>query len=429
MAILFLLITFFICYKIIYCKNPANRLYWYIGSLLCLNDHVQVYGLLNASLIIEIAALLSIYREGKIRLYTKTFPLLLPLCLLFISHIIVGVVDNRLPISQGFFRGVFSFSTSYLMLYTGYILAFQVPYKTIVRTIVFFFVIIGIYTVIEFLSGSNPYYNMIETMYGKENNIWTVMDGQITERGQRCMGTQSNPIYYGLLLASIGLFIVTNVFKDQKNKVLLLLLLAISLIATKSRTPIVAFAIMYLIFLLPTSSFGSTIRVLFLSALFVLLLGHFIPIFDTLINSLIEFASTGDSELQGSSSELRFQQLATSFLYFLNNPIWGNGYYYFSENIFSGKNDSFGGLAGMEGYIFELLIEQGAVQIILILLFWIYCYRCFFKYRALNKNTSYAGMAMSTGFLFFIIATGANGAWLYSMPFIGILLNKSQNTN
>ena len=83
----------------------------------------------------------------------------------------------------------------------------------------------------------------------------------------------------------------------------------------------------------------------------------------------------------------------------------------------------------MEGYIFELSIEQGAVQIILIILFWIQCYRCFFKYRALNKNISYAGIAMSTGFLFFIIATGANGAWLYSMPFIGMLLNKSQNNN
>ena len=404
-------------------------MYWYIGSLLCLNDHVEVYGLINASMIIEVSAILSIAREGKLRMYSKMFPLIVPLILLFFSHLMIGIMDIRLPISQGVIRGITSFVSSYLMLYTGYLLSFNVQFKELQKMLIMFFCIIGIYTIGEFVTGTNPYYDMVETMYGKENNIWTLAGGVGSERGQRCMGTQSNPIYYGLLLATIGLFILANRYLKGKSKYVLLIIFAVSLIATKSRTPIVTFVLMFIIYLWTTVSIGKTIQILFAATIAVVALSYFIPIFDTLLSSLFEFALTGESNLEGSSSELRMEQLATSYLYFLNNPIWGNGYFYFSENIFSGKTAMFGGLAGMEGYIFELLIEQGIVQMFFVIVFWIRCFIRFFQFRKREKQIAYMGISLCTGFLFFIISTGANGAWLYAMPFIGILMNKCQITN
>lgn len=429
MASIFLFITLFICIKIIFCKNPTNRMYWYIGSLLCLNDHVEVYGLINASMIIEVSAILSIAREGKLRIYSKMFPLIVPLILLFFSHLMIGIMDIRLPISQGVIRGITSFVSSYLMLYTGYLLSFNVQFKDLQKMLILFFCIIGIYTIGEFITGSNPYYDMVETMYGKENNIWTLAGGLGSERGQRCMGTQSNPIYYGLLLATIGLFILANRYLKGKSKYFLLMIFAVSLIATKSRTPMVTFVLMFIIYLWTTVSIGKTIQVLFAATIAIVTLSYFIPIFDTLLSSLFEFASTGESNLEGSSSELRMEQLATSYLYFLNNPIWGNGYFYFSENIFSEKTAMFGGLAGMEGYIFELLIEQGVVQMFFVIVFWTRCFIRFFQFRKRERQIAYMGISLCTGFLFFIISTGANGAWLYAMPFIGILMNKCQITN
>ena len=143
-----------------------------------------------------------------------------------------------------------------------------------------------------------------------------------------------------------------------------------------------------------------------------------------MMDSAIDLVTTGGVNTQGSTTDLKVQQWEVSLLSFYDAPFFGHGLSYFNEVM--GNKDSFVYnplIAGMEGYQYKLLIEQGGFMIIAVIIFYIQLLAIFFKKRIYSQTISYTGIACTISFLFFICATGVYGsAFLHFGIYIGILL-------
>lgn len=130
---------------------------------------------------------------------------------------------------------------------------------------------------------------------------------------------------------------------------------------------------------------------------------------------------------QGSSLDLRQQQLLFSYLHFMQSPVTGNGVFYMSTSIL--ETDAYGdrvtdnSIGSLESFLFKLLIEFGAIglfaQIIIIGALIVF----FFKKRSQTFATQ--GILITLAFYSFLFLAGdAAGSMRFGYSMIGFCLGQ-----
>lgn len=283
-------------------------------------------------------------------------------------------------------------------------------------------VIICVYGLFTFIIQSNPIYDLISNSFSGDLGIWA----NVQERGYRVCSFLSNPIVYGGVMGMYSL-IVLNVWKTNNKlfKYIVFALLLLSVLIANSRTSIFATLVAYILyFLLKNKLSYKNILAAFSAVIIVLIMYNQFGFIRPMMDSAIDLVTTGGVNTQGSTTDLKVQQWEVSLLSFYDAPFFGHGLSYFYEVM--GNKDSFVYnplIAGMEGYQYKLLIEQGGFMIIAVIIFYIQLLAIFFKKRIYSQTISYTGIACTISFLFFICATGVYGsAFLHFGIYIGILL-------
>ena len=108
------------------------------------------------------------------------------------------------------------------------------------------------------------------------------------------------------------------------------------------------------------------------------------------------------------------------------HPYFGSGFNYFREVIVLKDAAASEALAGLEGYGYKLLVEEGIFMIIAVS--WLFLSILWYFLKRLSvKQYSSMGVAWTLSFLFFIISTGTyGGVFTICMIFIGMLLKYVQ---
>jgi len=128
---------------------------------------------------------------------------------------------------------------------------------------------------------------------------------------------------------------------------------------------------------------------------------------------------------QGSSIELRQEQMAFSYLLFLQSPYFGNGLRFMEKYIVEdGKNGQKGidNVGGLESIVFMLLIDQGIFGLISYFFFICWMILFFRKQAKMGHTEGIQGLlVLSSCTLFFILSghIGANEVMCYT--FVGML--------
>lgn len=132
-----------------------------------------------------------------------------------------------------------------------------------------------------------------------------------------------------------------------------------------------------------------------------------------------------DSRGQGSSISLRLDQLLFSYLEWQKSPIWGRGQGYIGQEIL--ERDAYGGrvfnheIGGLESIVFKMMIENGAVGLVMYFLLFVYLAIWFFLCRkSVNAVTGLAITIVSAAFFSLSGHIGNNTA--FSFLFMGLLL-------
>ncbi len=361
---------------------------------------------------------------------------------LFFMLLLITLFDKNGDAAK-FFKMLDLFIKNFLVMFlTYYYVRSEKDVKYIYKVILWFLFAFCLYGLSNFFTKTNEYYNFFVNVFNGNNLANLYMAS--TERF-RISSFAWHPIYYGFILAIFLLLTVYLIYQknsDRGNKafnIVLFFLLAINLLLTNSRTPLLAFLLGYGIYFLFTGSLKYKIKIVLFSGFLVSLILFFLPntvkIFTDSVNT---FTSHG-AELKGSSIEMRLVQLNASLKQFNKSPITGNGIGYIKEGLgFSGDptlSTSDSDFAGFESYFFKLLIEQGLCGMVGNAVLFINLFAFFYHYarQKVSNEVGILSIAMLITFLAFIFGTGDMGSFILFMSVMGInmryvmLLNESQD--
>lgn len=301
-------------------------------------------------------------------------------------------------------------------------------WEKILKFLKFSSVILCLYGVFNWITRSNPYDSFITSVY--ETKSFSESYLNLSEQGYRFRISSfiAHPIAYGYVASILFLCIFSTLHKLKRKffSISVLFLLVINIFMTNSRTPLLSCIIGFLIYVLMVYNLKSKLKIFFIT----LIIGAFsystIPFFSEKIDNIVDIFATGGVNADGSSLDMRVVQFGASYMEFSRSSILGNGFYYIEENLgWSNTNEertSESEFAGFESYVFNLLIEAGLIQIVIVIIFYLVLFRYFYKARIHSKEYAGLGISITSMFLFFIITTGVLGTWIITMTILGILI-------
>ena len=150
------------------------------------------------------------------------------------------------------------------------------------------------------------------------------------------------------------------------------------------------------------------IGVLMIGGVITLFSIPYVPALEEKVNYMFSVFDK-NSEVAGSSLELRSIQYAAVLSHVADKPVFGCGYNYFNIDLGWAEGKKYlkdEHLAGLEGVHLNYILERGLLGFALYLLFYIMIITYFWKLRPVNKYVSGLGISILVAYLSFSFMTG-----------------------
>lgn len=411
-----LLILCLVCCLAIIKTNGQKRLLVFLCAIVIFPFGLILSGKFGAHRLLIIAFTLSVLIHNRSRHCIATIPLKWILLVVFVSHLLTGIFDVRVGTVVGLVKALNAYMITFWLIVLGYVSCENTGERydrRILRTFTSLSIMIGLYSIFCIAVGKDYYSQMI----GDATD--SMIDGRM-----RCAGFFFNSHVAGLA-TSIYLLVLLYLkykyrFTWKQNMGAVLLFVALFL--TMSRSSLLDFIAGAFVFYVCALKNTPHKWKMILGGGFVLLLLYMV-VGDAILSKFSDAFEEDGGETGGSNVAMRLLQLDFSLYYFNLSPIFGNGFSYFWEYIKANQAYGFDMLLGAESYIFILLIERGAIQIVTICICFILLIRYFIKHKTVE---SYLGLALVTAFLVNAIVTGCADKWPFVMPLIGYYMRYVQ---
>ena len=284
---------------------------------------------------------------------------------------------------------------------------------------------------INYIYKDNIILTQIYSNFNLQSNISDDIGTLYQERDRfRVSSLFTNPFDYGYINLVIFLyFMYLYISKQYSNKLLVLLALIMSawaVIFCGCRTVLLTLILSIIIFLLYNYNLKKTSKYIFISIILFIIFYFTIPFLREITDAIISlFNSQGGTSVQGSSIDMRLTQLYGSIEYFLQSPLFGNGFEYINEGLGwqdfdqSKMNTD---MYGFESIIFVLLIERGLIGIIAYIYFAIKVYEYINKKKNIDRTCAAFGFSVFSAYLIFSILTGELLSLPITLFFLGITI-------
>lgn len=393
--------------------SGVTRFLVYITGITFLPFGIELSNHLNAPRLLLFAFIISIlFHSADIKTIAK-FPLRYSPIFLILSHFLTGIMDPRGSFI-GLYKGINVFSETYLCILLGFVsLKGKKDIKVVFEWASVLSFIVCSYSVLCLVLGYDFYSQLIgesDSMRGSRLRIAsTFFDSHVA----------GFAISVLLLMQTAKVVILSKVMSIKDSMILILLLIA--LFITGSRSSLLDWIIGSFVLLFPYFLYfkGYKIKWIFFVGLAASLI--FILTGDYVLSKFSDAFQEEGGDTGGSTMDMRLRQLEYSIYFYLKNPIWGNGFQYFWDEIKTKGGFYSSMLQGAESYIFILLIERGLVQIIAVCVFFFELIKTFMK-RYRTDAYSYLAVALIAAFLTNSIVTGNLYKWPFVFPYVGLLL-------
>lgn len=149
------------------------------------------------------------------------------------------------------------------------------------------------------------------------------------------------------------------------------------------------------------------------------------PLLQSKITEMLTIFDTNNTNISGSSIELRLAQYAAVLFHIKNHELFGRGLDYFNIDMGWGEGREFlvdEDLAGLEGVLMNHLLERGIIGVIFYLLFYISLLVFAYRKRSLDKTTTALTIAVLIVYLTFSNMTGELSSVFPTLLIIGCCL-------
>lgn len=200
------------------------------------------------------------------------------------------------------------------------------------------------------------------------------------------------------------------------------------------RTVLLCFAMSIFIYLFLAYDIKERAKILLILPVLIILSYEFVPIVQDKINDILTMFDT-NSDYHGSTWQMRSIQFLTVISYIQDHWLFGNGYFYFFEDLGWAKgrmNALNSDLQGLEGAYLNRLLERGIIWLLLYIVLFINIIHLFLKKATTHRKEVALGISITSALLAFSTMTGELYAPFISFLLIGIvykviLINKYNN--
>lgn len=362
---------------------------------------------------------------SNLRKEWKQYPLKTITILLLINNICITATSlTPLKIQHLIWYGAFEFIGSFLLVFLSFSMIkdnkpFDFLYKKMpIITFLFTFI-----TIFSYITKTNPYMDLVLSFSNIEY-VWSNLNNM---RGFRITGFHMSPNSAGLIYTLLSIFILGYTKRLSTKDFILTICLLFCTFMTATRAAIICHVFALLLIYLLKFNLSKKIKIAFYVIISFIVIQPLLP--NKLTNQLNDLTSavtdifiTGGEESTGSSVELREIQTTSALYYFTQHPYWGHGFNY-HDVVHSGEEGSRDDLYGLEGYHLKLLVEEGGIQIVLVLFFLTLLFSKILKNsKKMKDNYSIMMFTILTTYIIFLISSRPGDTWHYVMPMLGALL-------
>lgn len=240
----------------------------------------------------------------------------------------------------------------------------------------------------------------------------------------------ANPFDYGyicLLILLIHLYGYNRHLEKLKSFIIVLICSLFGIISCGCRTILFCFMISISIYLLLALKPQKYLRILLVIIFLIPLSYQTIPAVQEQTDKMLSIFNE-NSQVTGSSLEMRSLQYATVMFYIQDSPWFGRGIGFFGIDLGWGNGQIVDkDLAGLEGVVMSKLLEEGFIGLILYLSYYIILIVYLLKKRKESRETSALGISIIALYLTFANMTGELLSVFPSLLCIGYVLKVLDN--
>ncbi|MCQ2107274.1 MAG: O-antigen ligase family protein [Fibrobacter sp.] len=316
----------------------------------------------------------------------KTYPFLVPSICVLISYCVTNVLAEAHWPST-----IFVFNTIYVYPFIVWcVLDTKKDVKWLLGGFIAFFSFCAIYALVELALDQNIIIENLQMKYLVNENV--INYTEVRFGFKRLQSIFCTPMSMGLAMSAFAYVLYekykTLVQKDFLMFCLIILCFALPWLSGARSVFLAAIVIMF-----------PVLRTIFKSGSFVLLkialVGGAIFWGGAWVMTLVDSFVHSDTAVTGSSLDMRLMQFAVIVPFFLNSPIWGNGYAYTWTFVKAVDKD----LLGAESIWLQVLVDFGILGAIAYIVCIVSMYKNLTRYRKDGKFLPLAvilGYTMST---------------------------------
>lgn len=356
---------------------------WYIKALINSSKGKTVWKLMGVSIIISLLTILSsphLHNAESIRYFLQ---------------------------AELFFK-------YFALIYVYWAFSSEESIKPTLRITFYGLVVLTLFGVLNYLTKSADF---VSTMLAGVNNTGIGASGD--EAGQvfanrerfRVQAMFLNPFDYGYICILMLILHIYGYVKGYEKKGIIVCVLACSLfgiVTCGCRTNIFCALVGVSIFFLFAFKLGKTLRLFVLLVLVAVMSYQLVPSVQETTDKMLTMFDK-NSDVSGSSMELRVLQYGSVLYHIQDNPLFGCGYNYFLVDMGWAQGKEYlkdQRLAGLEGVAMKYILERGFVGFSLYLFFYISVLISFFRNRKYSMVTTAFGISVAGTYLSFANMTG-----------------------
>jgi len=421
MKIVAIIVTLVCCLLMFYVKREWKAAMLVMGAMTLTLVDIPGIPLHKANLLLQVAFLLSEWRDmprhfNRLR---NTPCLWIPLLIVSFSALLAALTSPYTSIKE---------TIEYELLFKYFAIAYafwavrkEKSLKPILQVSLYCLMVLTFFGVLNYIDKYAIFVNAVTE--GRTTRYGDVALGDVyTESDRFRVQAMFNYAFdYGYMCAAILLLHLHGWYRHLENKrdfIIAIACCSIGILICGCRTVWVSAVLSIACYYMWAFQLNRNVMYGIIAMMLMVISYHTIPAVEEKVNQVTDIFAE-NSEVSGSSFQLRMSQYMTVAIHIEGHEWLGQGKGYW-EHIYTEDQESVRGLYGVESVILQTLLERGIIGLFLWAAFYTAVFLYFWRNRKRRKKLTGLGVSILSLYLFYSIGTGELGSVYPTMLLLGI---------
>ena len=423
MKIVAIIVTLVCCLLMFFVKREWKAAMLVMGAMTLTLVNIPVIPLHKANLLLQVAFLLSEWRDlpRYVKRLRYTPYLWIPLLIVSFSALLAALTSPYTSIKE---------TIEYELLFKYFAIAYafwavknEKSLKPILQVSLYCLIVLTFFGVLNYIDKYAIFVNAVTE--GRTTRYGDVALGDVYTESDR-FRVQSMFQYgfdYGYICAAILLLHLHGWYRHLESKrdfIIAIACCSIGILICGCRTVWVSAVLSIACYYMWAFQLNRNVMYGIIAMMLMVISYHTIPAVEEKVNQVTDiFVENG--ETSGSSIQLRMSQYMTVAIHIEGHEWLGQGKGYW-EHIYTEDRESVRGLYGVESVILQTLLERGIIGLVLWAAFYTTIFLYFWRNRRKRKKLTGLGVSVLSLYLFYSIGTGELGSVYPTMLLLGITM-------